>query len=256
MRTLSTMWPFADVAPLPLAFVALALFGASIVRGYSGFGFSMLAISSMTLVLPPAEVVPIVLLLEISASIHMLPGVWRHIDWRSLWPLMVGNAVGTPIGIYFLISLPAQPLRVGISLLVIAAATLLWRGFALQTMPSRSTATGIGVSAGVLNGSIGIGGPPVVLFYLSSPAGAAMTRASLVAYFFGTDSVTLAMMATQGLFTTEVVVRTIALLPLLIGGIVIGSRRFIKTEPTTFRRFTLIVLIGLSIAGLVRAYYL
>jgi uncharacterized membrane protein YfcA len=250
------MWPFAGVDPLAFAFVVLALFGASIVRGYSGFGFSMLAISSMTLVLPPAEVVPIVLLLEILASIHMLPGVWRQIDWRSLVPLMVGNAIGTPVGIYLLVSLSQQPLRIGISLLVIAAAVLLWRGFALATMPGPAATTTIGVSAGVLNGSIGIGGPPVVLFYLSSPAGAAMTRASLVAYFFGTDTVTLAMMATQGLFTWDVIARTAALLPILIGGIVIGSRRFIKTEPTTFRRFTLIVLISLSIAGLVRAYYL
>lgn len=250
------MWPFAGIDPWALGFVAVALFGASVVRGYSGFGFSMLAISSMTLVLPPAEVVPIVLLLEISASIHMLPGVWRQIDWRSLWGLMLGNALGTPLGIYFLLSLPAQPLRVGISLLVIAAAVLLWRGFALKTMPGPLATTTIGTSAGFLNGSIGIGGPPVVLFYLSSPAGAAMTRASLVAYFLGTDTVTLAMMSTQGLFTWDVLVRTVALIPLLILGIVVGSRRFIRTEPTTFRRFTLIVLIGLSIAGLVRAYYL
>ncbi|MBM3573374.1 MAG: hypothetical protein FJX52_13615, partial [Alphaproteobacteria bacterium] len=104
------VWPFAEVPPLGLAFVVLALFGAAVVRGYSGFGFSMLAISSMTLVLPPAQVVPIVLLLEISASIHMLPGVCRQIDWRSLVPLMVGNALGTPVGIVALVALPAAPL--------------------------------------------------------------------------------------------------------------------------------------------------
>ena len=36
----------------------LCVFGAAIVRGYSGFGFSLLAITSLSLVLSPAETIP------------------------------------------------------------------------------------------------------------------------------------------------------------------------------------------------------
>jgi uncharacterized membrane protein YfcA len=36
-----------------IAFSALAVLVAGIIRGYSGFGFSMIATTSMTLVLPP-----------------------------------------------------------------------------------------------------------------------------------------------------------------------------------------------------------
>ena len=65
-----------------IAFSALAVLVAAIIRGYSGFGFSMIATTSMTLVLPPVEVIPVVLVLEILASSWLLPRVWKQIDWR------------------------------------------------------------------------------------------------------------------------------------------------------------------------------
>ena len=58
--------------------------------------------------------------------------------------------------------------------------------------------------AGVLNGSMGIVGPPVILFYFSSPTGVVAGRASIVAYFIGTDSVGAAMFAAQGLIDASV----------------------------------------------------
>ena len=41
---------------------------ASLVRGFSGFGFSASRVSLLTFILPPKEIVPIILLLEIIAS--------------------------------------------------------------------------------------------------------------------------------------------------------------------------------------------
>jgi len=41
-----------------LAYAISCILGAAFVRGYSGFGFSLLAISAISLVLPTATVVP------------------------------------------------------------------------------------------------------------------------------------------------------------------------------------------------------
>ena len=41
---------------------------ASFVRGFSGFGFSASSVSLLSFILPPKEIVPIILLLEIVAS--------------------------------------------------------------------------------------------------------------------------------------------------------------------------------------------
>ncbi|MSP50264.1 MAG: sulfite exporter TauE/SafE family protein [Alphaproteobacteria bacterium] len=243
----------ATRSPATAAAVTAALLVAAIVRGYSGFGFSMLAVSGLSLALPPAAAIPVVLTLEVAASLHMLPGVWRQVDWRSLRPLVAGTVVATPVGVHLLATLPETSIRLAIAALVTTATLLLWRGFALKRMPGTGTTVATGAAAGLLNGSLGIGGPPVILFYLSSPAGTAAARASLVAYFLVTDAYAIAVGATEGLVSATTFLAALALLPILLIGVAIGSRGYIKTEPATFRRAVLILLLALSVAGVARA---
>ena len=72
-----------------LAYSVVCIFLAAIVRGYSGFGFSLLSITALSLALPPAEIVPSIFMLEIAASLHLLPGSGRMFTggrWRrSRW---------------------------------------------------------------------------------------------------------------------------------------------------------------------------
>ena len=107
--------------------------------------------------------------------------------------------------------------------------------------------------AGVLNGSMGIVGPPVILFYFSSPVGVVAGRASIIAYFIGTDSVATAMFAAEGLIDASVYWRTAIFLPFLIFGVVAGSRGFVKTDPETFKKVALFVLLALSVLLFARA---
>ena len=74
-----------------LALSLLIVFLAAIVRGFSGFGFSLLAISALSLLYPPQQIFPPIFLMEIAASLHLLPSVWRHIHWRSMAPLLAGH---------------------------------------------------------------------------------------------------------------------------------------------------------------------
>ena len=65
-------FPFAAPMELELSaaawiFLAAAVFFAAIVRGFAGFGFSALTVASLVFVLPPAVVVPLVLMLEVAA---------------------------------------------------------------------------------------------------------------------------------------------------------------------------------------------
>ncbi|MDH3691288.1 MAG: hypothetical protein OEU36_17735 [Gammaproteobacteria bacterium] len=63
-----------------VGYLVLVVLVAAVIHGYTGFGFSALVVSGASLALPPAKVVPTVLLLEVAASIHMLPTVWKDID--------------------------------------------------------------------------------------------------------------------------------------------------------------------------------
>ena len=239
----------------PLIISIVAVFGAGIIRGYSGFGFAMVAVTSMSLVLPPAQVVPTVLILEVLASLRLVPQVRKDIDWYSLRWLLFGSLVGIPFGVYLLATVPPAPMRISISLMVFIASILLLRGFAWKRMPGVMLILITGLACGMLNGAAAIGGPPVILFYLSSPAGIKVSRASIIAYFLGIDTMCLIVAAIQGLTTFQTLFLTaVCLIPLLLG-ITVGSRMFIKIDQASFRRHVLILLMLLSMAGLFRSFF-
>ena len=238
-----------------LVFCSLAVIAGAYLKGYTGFGASMLWVTSMSLVLPPLQIVPMVLMFEVATSVYLLPQVWKQVQWRSIVVPLVGTWAATPVGIYALSNLPSTPIRLGLAIVVFAAAILILRGFALRNEPSVPATVGVGLAAGTLNGSMGIVGPPVILFYFSSPAGIVAGRASIVTYFIGTDTVGTAMFAAQDLVGPSVLWRTAVFLPLLIAGVALGNRGFLKTDPDTFKKAALFVLMALSILLFARAVW-
>lgn len=232
----------------PVALYAMAcVFGAAIVRGYSGFGFSLLAITSLSLALPLAETIPPVFMMEVAASLSLLPGIWRDIHWKALGLLWFGCLVGTPVGVWLLASVPAAPMKIGLAGAVLAAVGLLWSGYVRKSMPGAGATIATGGVAGMLNGAFGIVAPPVIIFFFGSPAGATISRASLIAFFIGTDTTGLGFLARQGLVTVDGFYRFLMLVPALLAGQWLGARSFKSAKPAEFRRWVLRILIVLAL---------
>ena len=229
-----------------LYFVA-CVFGAAVVRGYSGFGFSLLIVTSLSLVMPPAEIIPMAFMMEIAASLSLLPAIWKDIHWRAIGWLSLGCLVGTPIGVWVLASVPAAPMKVALALAVIAAVALLRSGYARKTMPNAVETLATGGVSGVLNGAFGIGGIPVAVFFFSSPAMVAVSRASLMAFFIGIDIAGLGFLAAEGLVNAQGFHRFLIMLPALLVGQWVGARSFKRADPGVFRSWVLRILLLLAL---------
>jgi uncharacterized membrane protein YfcA len=243
------------MAPAVIGYSVVCIFLAAIVRGYSGFGFSLLAITALSLVLPPSHIVPSIFMLEVAASLHLLPGIWKDVHWRSLAPLTLGCLVATPPGVFLLANVPAAPMQIAMAGFVLAATLLLWRGFALKTMPGSIASTAAGAASGFANGAFGIGGPPVILFYFASPAGAVAGRASLIAYFLATDLIGLAFQWREGLLTRDAALRAAIFLAPLLAGVWLGARSFKSADPAVFRKYVLAILAGLALLTAAKGIY-
>jgi uncharacterized protein len=232
---------------LILVYAVACIFGAAVVRGYSGFGFAMLAIVSLSLLLPPIEIVPSIFIMEVAASVHLLPGVWRDIHWPALLWLAAGCLVGTPFGVYALAHVPAAPMTLALAAFVLLAAILLARGYALKSLPGPAVTFTTGAASGLFNGGFGIGGPPVILFFFTSPAGATAGRASMIAFFLITDVTGLAWQGWSGLLSLTTVWRALLFLPALAAGVWLGNRSFLNSDPVDFRRWVLRLLMLLAV---------
>lgn len=236
-----------------LAYVLLAVLAGAFIKGYSGFGASMVWVASLSLVLPPDRVVPMVLLWEVASSLQLLPSVWRKIEWRSLGWLTLGAAAATPVGVLLLKSLSADTLRIFIGVVVFMGSFLIWRGASWSGQPGIRSITAVGLAFGILNGSTALGGPPVVLFYLATPVGAAVGRASIIAFFLATDAMAAGAQAISGVLNLDVLLAAGLFLPVVLAGAWAGARHFIQTDPEDFKRFSLLLLMALGIALLLRS---
>lgn len=238
---------------LPLVYSVLIVFIAGFIRGYSGFGASMIIVIGLSLVHPISDIVPALLIMEVLASGYLLPRIFKDIDWHSLLFLIVGISIGTPFGVYLLSTLPDHLMRLAVSIVVIILIPLLWSGFSLKTMPGKPLTILTGVISGIFNGGAAIGGPPVVMFYFSSPKSSHISRASLIAFFLVTDVIASGVCAANGLITDKTFYLLLLFtLPLFIG-LNLGSRSYFKTDPELFRKRVLILLLLMASSTLLRS---
>jgi hypothetical protein len=168
---------------------------------------------------------------------------------------MLGYVIGLPIGVYALINAPAAPAQIALGIFVIGTATLMLRGFHLEKTPGTAASTATGVASGVLNGAFGTGGPPVILFYFSTPGAAAIGRASIIFFFLFTDFLGVTYLAHQGLVTVQSVVQFALWVPALLVGVWIGAHGFKRMDQQAFRRWVLFILIALAALGIAKAVY-
>ena len=229
------------------AYSMACVFAAAVVRGYSGFGFAMVAITSLSLAIPVSEIIPPVFMMEITASLSLMPGIWRHVHWKALWLLWLGCLIGTPIGVWILATVPAAPMKIALAVAVLGAVLLFRSGYVRKSTPNAAETIATGGAAGFLNGAIGIVAPPVVVFFFGSPVGIAIGRASLIAFFIGTDSTGLGFLAQEGLVTKEGFYRFLLFVPMLLTGQWLGARSFRRAEPAEFRRWVLRILSVLAL---------
>lgn len=237
---------------ITLAIASVAVLVGAVVRGFTGFGASMFWVASLSLLYAPASVVPTVLALEVLASLVLLPAVHREIHWRSMRWLFPSTVLTMPFGVYLLSVVPDGPMRLVVALVILAATITVASGVQLARQTGRGAAVTAGSVSGVFNGATGIGGPPVVLFYLSGTTSNEVGRATLVAYFLGIDAIGFAMMAGIGLVDTAVLMHTALLAPLALGGIALGQVAFRRSGGAGYQGVVIGVLLLLSVGMLVR----
>lgn len=242
-----------SLGPIALVYLVAVMAVAAFARGYSGFGAPALVVTGGSLVVAPQTLVPLILMLDVAASVGQLRGVLRDIEWRRLWLLLLGSAPATPLGVLALDLVPADAARVVVALYVIVISVVLLRGWRLQRPVGDIGVVLLGAACGFITGLIAMGGMIVVTFLTADGTRPAALRATLIAYFLPLDGFATLLFALQGRYTAAGLTAVAFALPILALGVWIGGRHFLAATPEQFRRFTLGLLIVLGIAALVRA---
>ncbi|MGH2607924.1 MAG: sulfite exporter TauE/SafE family protein [Tepidiformaceae bacterium] len=242
-------WTIASVCAL----AAVAAFTQSL----SGFGFSLLIVPPLTLILGPRDAVVTANALGMLVNAATLQRLHEQVDWRLGGRLFAAAALGMPAGLLVLVFVPRDALQVLIAVTVLVSTVLIWRGWRIEAS-GRGADIGVGLVSGVLNTSTSMSGPPVVLYLQGKGFLRGMFRATLTAYFLAIGALALVLFVVSGQFDREVAAITLFAAPALLLGFVIGHTLFHRLDEERFRQVVIGVLIlsaALAMVGpLVRAF--
>jgi uncharacterized membrane protein YfcA len=130
---------------------------------------------------------------------------------------------------------------------------MLARGWRLEGEASRTLLVSAGIAGGLIQGSAGIGGPPVVAVMLSRPGTPTQQRGNVLALMTVVSFSSLLPLWYFGLFTREAIVTGLLLLPVYGGAILAGSRYFASSGQRYFRNAALVMLGIIGVATLIAA---
>ena len=155
-----------------------------------------------------------------------------------------------PLGAYLLGRLSEDMARLGIGLVVLAAAPLLLMRARLhmQSAFGRAITAGAGALSGLLNGAFGLGGPPIGLVMASSNLPVAAMRATTIAYFLIADSGAIASNVALGNAGRQALIMAAVGLGFVLAGNALGSALFARFGTRFYRRAIAMLLAADALA--------
>ncbi|HEV7633974.1 MAG TPA: sulfite exporter TauE/SafE family protein [Bradyrhizobium sp.] len=220
-----------------LVVLFLGALAGGFVSGLAGFGTALMALGIWLYVLPPSVAVPLVLICSIVAQTSTLPSFWRSIDFRLVWPFLVGGVAGVPLGI-MLIS-HADPhafkLSFGVLLLVFPAVLYLNRKPVAISFGGRLADGIVGFSGGILGGLAGLSGPIPILWASLRGWGKDERRGVFQTFNWTVLSASLCLQAGAGLVNWEVIRLGLLALPATLFGAWLGARTYHALSDQNFR---------------------
>ena len=227
-----------------LAGIAAVFLLAAAAQAASGFGFALLAVPLLSLLVDAkagvvgSAVVGLGLVALMAARDH------RHVDRRAVGLAVTAAVVGMPLGLLIIGEVDDATLRLLIAVVVLGFTALLWRG--LRLPDRRLTDAGAGLVSGVLSTSTGTSGPPLVIAFHGKGLSPVAFRATLAMTFLIQGSLSLVGFAVTGHVTRDALLVAAAGVPGTALGWVAGQRLFERMDPV---RFSGLVLGMLACAG-------
>ena len=224
---------------------------AGLMRGVTGFGGAMLMTPVLSALMGPVPAVATALILETAAALVVFPNALPKVRWRTLLYLTLPAVVTVPLGGYLLLTLDPSVARKIIAAVVVVFSAMLLFGVRYSGSPRPTTSLVLGSLVGALLGATSVGAPPVILYLLSGPDSATVTRANLTVFVTAISAIGLIMLAVAGAITIALGTSAIALIIPFLSATWLGGRLFARLSDSSVRRLALALMLGVGVTSLI-----
>ncbi|HEX7133272.1 MAG TPA: sulfite exporter TauE/SafE family protein [Iamia sp.] len=218
----------------------------------SGFGFALMAMPLLTVLVGPRDAVVLEALAGLSGGAAMAWSLRDRVAWSPLRRLLAGAVVGLPLGALVLAHVPETPLRIAVAVTVVAMVVVLARGVRLADESPR-TEVGAGFVSGAMGTSIGISGPPVVLVLQAAAMEQHRFRATTVTFFVLTNLAVIPLLLGTGVADVDRWPAAVVAVPAALLGNQVCAGFAQRVPPERFRSLVLVLLVVAAGAALATA---
>ncbi|MEW6133955.1 MAG: sulfite exporter TauE/SafE family protein [Pseudomonadota bacterium] len=238
-----------------IAYAAGVLLLAYFLRGISGFGSGLVAVPLLALVFPLPIVVSVVLLLDFAASLALGGVNFRQVRWDEVRPLVPFGVIGVILGTTLLVSLPRQPLLIGLGVFILFFAARSLLNLHGEKPVSRLWAMPASLVGGTVGGMFGTGGPPYVIYLQHRLKDKGQLRATLSGVFFLEGLLRIGTFIAAGLLVNADIWLSFALgLPVALAALYGGSHVHTGLSQAQMTRVIGALLLLSSLSVFVKAF--
>ncbi|RUT77655.1 sulfite exporter TauE/SafE family protein [Ancylomarina longa] len=232
-----------DITIIQIILCTIVILSAAIIKGMTGFGFALLAVPFLSLLFPMQVLVPAMSLFNLITSIVILFKLQEKIKAYYFIPMFIASLGGIPLGVYALEYVSSDTLRLITGILVVLFSLKMLGKVKLAKRFKGLPIVFAGFISGILNSSISVGGPPLVI--AMNRKGYQKNKFRGVFAWFSTFSAffTTAAFVMKGMIESESINLALFCLPILFFGTHVGAKFSGKIDAEKFRK----MVIGINI---------
>ena len=218
-----------------LIYLPILLF-AAFTHGALGFGFPLITTPLLVLFMPLPAAILLTLIPTVSIN---LVSFFTEKHWkqalRTYWPIPAFTIVGSLIGTQLLLSVDPAPFRILLAVVLVAyLATERLSGSSQEHHLPKWGLALFGLGLGFLAGIVNIFAPVIVVFALYTRMSPALMVATFNMSFLTSKSGQIIGFVVNDAFQTDVVLLTLALVPLILLCLWLGIRIRRKIDRETY----------------------
>ncbi|QQO14389.1 sulfite exporter TauE/SafE family protein [Bradyrhizobium diazoefficiens] len=237
-----------DGIELPL--FLLATFAGAFVAGLSGFAFGLVAASLWLYVLTPLQSASLIVGFGLLVQGYSVWKLRNALDWRRLWPFMIGAVAGVPLGVSLLTWADPHSVRIAVGAILIAYSlyALFRPQLKVATVVPPAADMMVGLVNGLLGGLTGLAGIVITIWCNLRGLPKDIQRATFQPVAVVVFAMAALLLGARGALTFETAKLFALGLPFLFAGTWLGLKLFGRIDDAMFRKIVLALLFVSGVA--------
>lgn len=217
-----------------------------------GIGFGVIAGPVLLIALNDGSAIQISVLLNLLIAVLLAPSLRWKADRGLLKSLIIGLAIGSPLGLLIYLLLDIALLKLFAGLVVLFTLFLLLHGDrATTTLQSKASGSveriSVGVIAGIMGGNLAMPGPVTAAWMSARRFDKDTIRATVLLMFVVAYGIALLLQFSMAAISPDTLKLTAILTAPTLAGIVVGQALSSRISETVFRWLLAIILAVTSI---------